>query len=335
MRKLLLTTTALATVASFSALADLKTKGDFEWSANSLASKDTTRDGDKFSTDSQIVFSFSNSTADGLNIGYTVELDTDGAATVIDETSMSISHKSFGQFILGNNDGAADKYNLAAEDVMGEEASPLQISATIGTNTDVSLDANDNNKITYIMKPMMDGNLKAGVSYESGGAGVESNSTTSIGAQYGMDVGGMAVTVAATNAVKEGKMGLSGNTNTEHSGMGIKLVTGAITVIAASAEKDSNFDVIESSGIGASYTLPSGTVLSAYSMTSKDTMDTSETYENVGLEAKITIVKGLKAIITYNDFTYTKPTVDAGGQAATTPADDSGTNTKLTIQAAF
>jgi len=330
MRKLLLTTTALATVASFTALADGPTvKGGFEWSANSLESKDTARKGSSFAVDSEIVFNFSKKTDEGLSIGYTVEFDTEAGATNTDEVSMTIEG-GFGKLILGNNDGAADMHNMEAEDLMGEEAAPIQTSAIIGTDTDVSLDANDNNKITYIMKPM--GNLNAGVSYESGKVGTDSRSTTSFGAKYAMNVSNAALTLAVTNAVKEGAVGTSDD---EHNGVALKVVTGAMSFIAANSEKDTTGDIIKSNGIGASYKLASGTVLSGYSMSSKDTQDIGETYKNVGMEVKMEIAKGLNAIISYNDFTYTKPTTEVGGQAATTPADDSVTNTKLTLQASF
>jgi len=330
MRKLLLTTTALATVASFSALAaDVAIKGSFEWSANSLSSKDTARTGSSFGTDSEIVFVFTNKTDSGLVVAMTTELQADDGNTAIDEGSVAISG-DFGKFILGGNDGAADMYNMEVEDLMGEEVSPLVVSAVIGTDTDVSLDAVDDNKVTYIMPAM--GNLKAGVSYTSGAVGTDSRSTTSFGGQYAFDMADAGFTLAVTNAVKEGSVGTA---NAEHNGVALKMTTGSLTVTAASADKDTINDKIESTGIGASYKLANGTVLSAYSMSSEDTIDIGETYENVGMEVKMIIASGLNAILTYNDFTYTMPTTDAAGSAATTPANDSGTNTKLTIQASF
>ena len=329
MRKLLLTTTALATVASFSAFADGPTvSGSFEWLANTLDSKDTARNGSSFGTDSEIVFKFTNKTDSGLTIQMVTELRADDGDTAIDEGSISISG-GFGKVILGGNDGAADMHNMEAEDLMGEEASPLQTSAVIGTDTDVSLDANDTNKITYIMPAM--GNLNAGVSYTSGAVGTDSRSTTSFGAKYSMNLADAALTLAVTNAVKEGA---SGKANDEHNGVSLKVVSGALSVIAASAEKDGVNDVIESTGIGASFKLASGTVLSGYSMTSKDTLDTTEAYKNLGMEVKMQIASGLNAIVSYNDFTYTAPTVDASGTTGTL-VDDSGSNTKLTLQASF
>jgi len=337
MRKLLLTTTALATVASFSALADmnggnLAIKGAIEFQANSVTSKGVTLDGSNMGTDSEIAFVFTNKTASGLTVAMTTELRADDGDTAIDEGSLSISG-GFGTFILGGNDGAADMMNLEAEDVMSEEASPIALSASIATDTDVSLDAVDDQKVTYVMKPM--GGLKTAVSYTNGKTGTAAageRATVSAGAQYAMSFDGAALTFAATNAVKEGAMGKA---DSEHNGIGLKLVTGNLTVIAASADKDSIGDNIEASGVGASYKVSDATVLSVYSMSSSDSLDVGETYDNTGVEVKYSIASGLNAILTFNDFEYKKGVNDGVGVIAGTPIDDSGSSTKLTIQASF
>ena len=330
MRKLLLTTTALATVASFSAFADGPTvSGSYEWSYSSLTSKDTARDGESYGSDSEIVFKFTNKTDSGLTVQMVTELESDDADTAINEGSINISG-GFGKIILGGNDGAADMHNLEAEDVMGEEASPMAASATISTDTDVSLDANDTNKITYIMPAI--GGLKAGGSFTSGGVGADSKDTTSFGAQYTMALADANVTLAGTTATQEGG---KGKENISHQGLGVKISSGAMTIIAAKSDKDSPTDVIEATGIGASYKLASGTVISAYTMSSEDTRDTGEEYQNMGLEIKYNIASGLNAIVTYNDFEYKKETGTTGAGGKTGSPNDSGTNTKLTIQASF
>ncbi|MDA0765171.1 MAG: porin, partial [Proteobacteria bacterium] len=111
MRKLLLSTTALASAAVLTAniaVADVSISATTEWKYVSTGSEVTTQDGTKFDNDSEIIFNFSNKTDSGLTIGYTVELDTDAStATPVDESSFSISG-GFGKIVLGQNDGVGD-----------------------------------------------------------------------------------------------------------------------------------------------------------------------------------------------------------------------------------
>jgi len=165
MRKLLLGTTALAAAATLSAnaaLADVSISAATEWHYINHGSQDATLDGDKFSQDSEIAFKFSNKTDSGLTIGYTVELESDtgagGASLIIDESSFTITG-GFRSIQLGQNDGVATSYAIEAEDATAEESAGSMASATIRTDTDISLDETDNNKIAYTLPAM--GGLKA------------------------------------------------------------------------------------------------------------------------------------------------------------------------------
>ena len=83
MRKLLLTSSALVAAASISsyAVADVSVTGEFEWTYTQQAADLTSKDGDSFATDNEIVISFSNKTDNGLTIGGKVELDVDTTNT--------------------------------------------------------------------------------------------------------------------------------------------------------------------------------------------------------------------------------------------------------------
>ena len=77
MRKLLLSTTALAAAATLSAnsaMADISISGYYEWKYTSQSSDLTAQDGTSFGNDSEITFKFSNKTDSGLTIGMVTEL---------------------------------------------------------------------------------------------------------------------------------------------------------------------------------------------------------------------------------------------------------------------
>ena len=108
-----------------------------------------------FGQDSEIAFNYSNKTDIGLTIGYTVELESDAtpSASYIDESLLSISD-GFGKIVLGSNNGVADNYVIEAEDAVVKESTPTVVNASIGTDTDISISSNDNNKVAYYLPPM-------------------------------------------------------------------------------------------------------------------------------------------------------------------------------------
>ena len=102
MRKLLLNSTAIATVAALTsgaALADVSITAATEWSYGSRTSAITSQEGTSFATDGNILFSFTNKTDSGLTIAYVVDVDADDTDTAIDESSLSISG-GFGKVVL-------------------------------------------------------------------------------------------------------------------------------------------------------------------------------------------------------------------------------------------
>ena len=117
MRKLLLSTTALAAAATLTAnaaLADVSISGSAEWSYTSRSSNATANDGTSFGTDSDMTINFTNKTDTGLDITYMVDFDTDagdGSALGTDENSITIAG-GFGKVVLGMDDDAADAYNI-------------------------------------------------------------------------------------------------------------------------------------------------------------------------------------------------------------------------------
>ena len=328
MRKLLLGTTALAAAATLSAnaaLADVSISAAQEWHFISFGSKDTALDGNSFSQDSEIAFKFSNKTDSGLDISYTVEMESDaGSGGEIDESSLTISG-GFGSIMLGQNDGVATAYAIEAEDATQEESAGSMASATIRVDTDVSLDESDGNKIAYTLPAM--GGFKAGVSFEDSGAGTSSTDITAYGASYTAEASGATVTIGAATITQEQA---AGTPDKDAQNIGVKISSGAATFYAAQSIYQASDEDIEAQGVGASYNLGNGLVISGYTMTAEDSLDAGEEYTSNSIEAAYTIASGLTAVFNVTNYDYKPGTNNDKAEAA-----DDGTISKLVIKASF
>ena len=327
MRKLLLGTTALAAAATLSAnaaLADVSISAAQEWHFISFGSKDTALDGNSFSQDSEIAFKFSNKTDSGLDISYTVEMESDAGAGGIDESSLTISG-GFGSIMLGQNDGVATAYAIEAEDATQEESAGSVASATIRFDTDVSLDETDGNKIAYTLPAM--GGFKAGVSFEDSGAGTSSTDITAYGASYTAEASGATVTIGAATVTQEQA---AGTPDKDAQNIGVKISSGAATFYAAQSIYQESDEDIEAQGVGASYDLGNGLVISGYTMTAEDSLDAGEEYTSNSIEAAYTIASGLTAVFNVTNYDYKPGTNNDNSEAA-----DDGTISKLVIKATF
>ena len=330
MRKLLLTTSALVTAASISsyAVADVSVTAEFEWMYSQQAADQTSKDGDSFATDNEVVISFTNKTDTGLTVTGKVELDVDtndpagGGGTVNDESVLSISG-GFGTFRLGQEDPADESFGIDEQDLIDEEGSGLMASATLGSTSNLGL-GGDANKIAYITPNM--GGFQAGYSIADSGDN-ETTDTNAIGASYTMPIGGGSMVVKYNQATKDG------TTDTDTTNMGVKLSMGAMTLIASSGTKEIASDEdIEGNGFAIKYDMGGGMTIAAATVEVTDELDKSGAEEekytaNIG-EVVYTVAPGLDAKVTYTDYEYK----DGG---STTAGDDSGQITNLTITAAF
>ena len=323
MRKLLMSTTALAAAATLStnaALADVSISGAIEWAYNSRSSNVAANDGTTFSQDSEMTVKFSNKTDSGLDISHHVTMDTDGANIVNAESALSISG-GFGKIVLGNDDAAANSYIIDESDLIAEDQAPSVTSATIGTSSSLSLQDGDNNKISYHLPAM--GGLTAGVSFTDAGAPATSADTTTYGAKYSMSAAGAAITLGYTTATTDDATQDKDSTN-----MGMKVVSGDISLIVSQGNTESNDEDIENQGASISYKMPNGMTIGAYTFKSEDDLDAGEEYSRSGAEVQYTIASGLTAVINVDDYDYKAGTSE-------TNVSDSGTNTRLTIKASF
>ena len=327
MRKLLLGTTALAAAAltANAALADVTISGAAEFKYLSRSSNDSTKDGTTMTTDNEMAITFSQKTDSGLDLTYRVDFDTDpgdGGSAVIDENSLSIAG-GFGKIVLGEDDDAADSYNIDEMDLIAEEPSPsLHASASIGSSSSISSD--DADKVAFHLPAM--GGLTAGISHTDRTA-AGGTDTTSYGAKYTMDAAGASITLGY--AVVEDE---NSTQDVDLENMGMKIVSGDISLIVSQGGSESSDEDIENQGASISYKMPNGMTIGAFTFKSEDDLDAGEEYTASGAEVQYNIASGLKATISVVDYDYKITT--ANHESADTSAD-SGTMTQLTIGASF
>ena len=321
MRKLLLSTTALAAAATLSAntaIADISISGYYEWKYTSQSSDITTQDGTSFSSDSEIKFSFTNKTDSGLTIGMVTELESDDGDTAINEGSMSISG-GFGKLVLGGNDGVGDDYGVASTDLPAEEIYATGTDTLTILNADISGMSGDANKVSYHLPAM--GGLTAGVSYmDSGVAG--SADSTEVGFKYGMSAAGAAVTIGGATATTE-----NSTQDIDSQVLGVKVSSGNITAVVSQATYEASSTDEESTGAAVQFKVSDAMTFTVHTAETDDSTS-SEEYTNSGAEIKYTIASGLTAFLNVEDYDY-----KVGSSSGTTA--DSGTVSKLTIKATF
>ena len=321
MRKLLLSTTALAAAATLSAntaMADISISGYYEWKYTSQSSDLTAQDGTSFGNDSEIKFSFTNKTDSGLTIGMVTELESDDGDTAINEGSMSISG-GFGKLVLGGNDGVGDDYGVASTDLPGEEIYATGTDTLTILNADISGMSGDANKVSYHLPAM--GGLTAGVSYmDSGVAG--SADSTEVGFKYGMSAAGAAVTIGGATATTE-----NSTQDIDSQVLGVKVVSGDITAVVSQATYEASSTDEESTGAAVQFKVSDAMTFTVHTAETDDSTSKEE-YTNTGAEIKYTIASGLTAFLNVEDYDY-----KVGSSSGTTA--DSGTVSKLTIKASF
>jgi predicted porin len=326
MRKLLLGTTALAAAATLTAnaaLADVSITGGAEFKYLSRSSNDNAKDGTTMSTDNTMTIKMTQKTDSGLDLTYMVDFDSDagdGSALGVDETSLSIAG-GFGTVILGLDDDAADSYIIDEMDLIAEEPTISITSASIGSSSSITSD--DANKVAYHLPPM--GGLTAGISHTDRTA-EGGTDTTSYGAKYSMTAAGASITLGYAAIQDE-----NATQDKDYENMGMKIVSGDVSVIISQGSAEENDEDIENQGASISYKMPNGMVIGAFTFKSEDDLDVGEELSTTGAEVQYTIASGLKATISVTDYDYK---VIAGNHEGS-PSADSGTATQLTIGASF
>ena len=327
MRKLLLGTTALAAAATLSAnaaLADVSISGSYEFKYKSRSSNTAALDGTTMNHgDTEMIVNFSNKTDSGLDLNFRYDIGavaSSDAALVGDEMALSISG-GFGKIVLGTDDDASDSYGIDEMDLPTEEPGSTHTSASIGYSS--SIGSSDAMKVAYHLPAM--GGLTSGISFADSGEQGGSDKT-GYGFKYGMDAAGASVTLGYRATSTE-----AATKDTDESNMGVKIVSGDISMILSSGKYEAVDEDRDNSGASVSYKMPNGMTIAAYTFKSEDDLDIGEEYTRSGAEVQYTIASGLTAVINVDDYDYKVTAANHEG----TPVADSGTITQLTIKASF
>ena len=259
MRKLLLGTTALAaaTAMSASAIADVSISGGYEFSYESYSSQTASKDGTSFTQgDTDLILNFTNKTDSGLTLSYRYDFTGaigDTGTQTVDENSLAISG-GFGKIVLGQDDDAADSYNIDEMDLPTEEPGTTLTSATIGTSSSIS--SSDAMKVAYHLPAM--GGFSAGVSFADSGTNTGTDKT-SMGAQYSMTAGGAAITLGYATQTTEAP-----TKDTDQTNMGLNVVSGDLSLIVSQGSTEAVDEDIDNEGASISYKMPNGMTVAAY-----------------------------------------------------------------------
>jgi hypothetical protein len=327
MRKLLLGTTALAaaTAMSASALADVSIAGSYEFKYKSASSQIASKDGTTMSHgDTDMVLTFTNKTDSGLSLSYRYDISpaiADGGNATVDENSLAISG-GFGKIVLGQDDDAADSYNIDEMDLPSEEPGPGTLtSSSIGSSS--SITSGDAMKVAYHLPAM--GGFTAGASFADSGA-TTGTDKTSMGAQYAMEAGGASITLGYATQTTEAT-----TKDTDQTNMGLKVVSGDLSFIVSQGTTEGVDEDIDNQGASIAYAMPNGMNIAAYTFKSEDALDAGEELSRSGVEVAYTIASGLTAVVNVEDYDYKVGTNRDGASTVS----DNGTVTALTLKAAF
>ncbi|MFL2818745.1 MAG: porin [Candidatus Puniceispirillales bacterium] len=322
MRKLLLSTTALAAAATLSAnaaLADVDVSGYYEWSYSSVGSDIAANDGTSFGQDSEIKISFTNKTDSGLTVGMVSEFEVDKASNGVSDDNYMYISGGFGKLTLGELDGVTDQYGISASDLPAEEIYTGEPADMITENADAGSAGGEANKVSYHIPAV--GGLTGGISFMNSGVDGDADATE-YALSYAMDAGGAGVTIAAVTGTAD----VAGAQDADHQVIGASITSGAMTFNLSQATYEDADQNEETNGAAAKFALGNGMTIVGYTTKTED--DTSaEEYTVSGLELQYSIASGLTAYVDIEDYDYK---VGTSGNTA-----DAGTASKLTIKASF
>jgi hypothetical protein len=334
MRKYLLSTSALASVAllSSAAVADVSISGEAEFDYSARDHNIAVHDGNLMTNVQEVHINFTNKTDSGLTISATNQFNTQSGAS--DDVSFAVEG-GFGKLVFGSTDGVAGGYEMNPLGLLAEEdggilndgtAGAADTTASISTSTGGG-ETNGSSKVSYHIPAI--GGLTAGVSMSTEGTEVGSDDTTQFGMNYALTAGGAAVTLGYSSKSKE----VDGAADQDTTSMGIKVVHGNISVAAANGEYTAADEDRSTQSAAISYTMANGLTVGYGTVQSEDDLDVGEEYTANHYEASYSIASGLTAVVNVSDFDYKVNT--SNHENGATGVNLNGTTTSLTLKAAF
>ena len=282
MRKALLASTALVALTSVSALAaDVTISGSYEMLYKNIDDTGSTTDADDITGESDIDFTFTNTTDSGMTITFSTGTH-DGA---FDDSKLTIAGTPVGTVAIADRDDSAvagmdiDVDGYTAEE--GRTGTPTYG----GGFTDGSGDS-----ISVTLPSMVSG-LTLAVAMTDGASDVKS---TLYGASFAGAAEGMSYKVAIAANTTD-----NGTAETDYSHYGLEITAGAITIGGAinSKEVDGDSADYDSSEIGVKYAVNDALTVGAYNRTAETGTATQE-FKETAYGATYTIAPGLSASIT-------------------------------------
>jgi hypothetical protein len=322
MRKVLLATTALATVSAVAAAnAEVTLKGYYKFIYSSI-SDNTSYDSDGMSDDTEFSVTFSKTTDSGLTFGMQTQVEggTGSGDSTIDEGFMTISTPEMGKLILGDNDDTFDQYvhfapglqAMASGTYDGASAYTAEYAGDPDTAGALPnglvpdaghTSGSDSTKASYI-SPSMSG-LSVGVTYMKA-AGTE-DAFTSMGISYSTEIEGVSLDMSA--ATKDNNK--DNNSMSTQYGMTVgfgDFAIGAATFNVDSKAGTSGTDNYEGKAttVGASYKLTDSMTI-AYSTTTSEVdagNDVGDELDTDSFGVNYTIASGLSLAVAFNSSAY-------------------------------
>lgn len=291
MKKLILATTALVSVAGVSSAlaqesmvmgpmgADASIGAYYEYRFTDYSGGTGTS-----SADSEIFISFSRVTANGLEVGVDFQLESNTDSTTnADEASLYIAG-DFGRVVFGENDHASDSFQTWAPTHAGSIG---QDDATNLGGWAGNASYNDDAKIAYF-SPNISG-FNFGVSWKEA-AGADDDPEFTLGGSYAFDLSdSLDLTVRAASFSN----GQSGSDQDESLSYGATLGAGALTFTAANVDYEAETDPDSRFGLGIGYAISDDLSIGAYYA------EQGETEWN-SFSAEYVIASGLTASIARN-----------------------------------
>jgi len=336
MRKYLLSTSALASVAllSTAAIADVTITGEAEFDYSQKDHTIAASDGNIMTNVQEVHINFTNKTDSGLTISATNQFNTQSGAS--DDVSFSVEG-GFGRLVFGSTDGVAGGYEMNPLGLLQEEdagqlngntgaAAAADTTASISTSTGGG-ETNGSSKVSYHLPAI--GGLTAGVSMSTEGSLAGTDDTTQFGMKYALNAGAAAVTLGYSTKSKEVEDAVDQDTTS----MGITVVHGNISISAADGSYTAADEDRSTQSAAISYTLANGLTVGYGTVQSEDDLDVGEEYTANHYEASYSVASGLTAVVNVSDFDYKVNTNNHENGA--TGVNMNGTTTSLTLKAAF
>ena len=286
MRKILLASTALVAMTSVSAMAsDVTISGSYEALYSMVDDDGETADKDSLSSDSDLDFSFSQTTDSGISM--TFSTGTSGGS--FDDSTLTIAADMGTIRISDLDDDAVEGLDVDVDGYTAEEGrttAPVYGGGFSGTA---------GSSVSYTLPSMMDG-LTVAVAMSDG---TDDAKDVAYGLSYAGTSGDVSFTIAAASSTSD-----NGTAETDQSHYGLSVTAGAVTLGVAVNNQDitggstaQNAADYESSEFGLSYAVSDALTIGGYSRTA-ETGTSSEKFEETAIGAVYTIATGLSASIT-------------------------------------